>query len=209
MISVIDKFQFLTLIVFLVVFIGRSVLLYVRYRINPLVLGVGKTGFRRVIELSFFVGFFLWIVEILIQVFHWEWHIFGDAFASTIVDLFFAKIAGMIIIVLGFVLFVLALVAFGRSWRVGIDKATPGNLVTHGVFRFSRNPIFLFIDLYFFGTFLINGTLFFLLIAIAVILGMHYQILQEEDFLMQNYGQSYLVYYKKVGRYFSWQRSES
>ncbi len=204
-----DIFQIITLIAFLIVFIGRSIFLYARHGINPLVLGIGKTGVRRIVELSFFVGLLVWIVEILIQVFHWEWQIFGGVFATSLVDLLPAKIAGTAIIVLGFALFVLALVAFGQSWRVGIDEASPGDLVTHGVFGFSRNPIFLFIDMYFLGTFLINGTLFFLLMAIAVILGMHYQILQEERFLMQNYGQPYRDYQDKVGRYFSWQRSET
>ena len=193
----------------MVVFIGRSIILYTRHGINPLVLGVGKTGFRRYVELSFFVGLVFWIVEILIQVFHWEWHIFGSFFAIAVVNSFLAKITGMILIVLSFVLFLLALAAFGQSWRVGIDEATPGDLVTHGIFEFSRNPIFLFIDLYFFGTFLINGTLFFLLIAGVVILGMHYQILQEEIFLMQTYGQPYHNYHNRVGRYFSWKRSRS
>ena len=107
MISVFDYFQFITLLIFLVVFIGRSIILYTRHGINPLVLGVGKTGFRRYVELSFFVGLVFWIVEILIQVFHWEWHIFGSFFAIAVVNSFLAKITGMILIVLSFVLFLL------------------------------------------------------------------------------------------------------
>lgn len=152
--SIFESFQLVTLIAFLVVFIGRTITLKARHGVNPLVLGVGKNGFRRFLELSFVVGLMVWIIEILIAVFHWEWHIFGGALTTTILDSVIAKILGMIVIVIGFVLFVLALVAFGQSWRVGIDEQNPGDLVTHGIFSISRNPIFLFIDLYFVGTFL-------------------------------------------------------
>ncbi len=209
MFTTFEFFQLIILIAFLAVFIGRSIFLYTRHEINPFVLGVGKTGFHRFIELSFLVGFSCWVVEILIQVFHWEWHIFGGFFVLQIIDLVPVKVLGMILIVLGFLFFVSALFAFGKSWRVGIDEATPGDLVTQGVFGWSRNPIFLFIDLYFVGTFLINGTWFFLLIAVAVVSGMHYQILQEEKFLLKNYGQSYRAYLNRVGRYLSLYRRKS
>jgi protein-S-isoprenylcysteine O-methyltransferase Ste14 len=66
---------------------------------------------------------------------------------------------------------------------------------------------FLFIDLYFIGTFLINGTLFFLLTALIIVIGIHYQILQEERFLTQHYGDSYREYYNTVGRYFTWKQA--
>lgn len=201
-----DIFQLVTLIAFLVVFIGRSTLLYFRHGLNPLVLGVGKAGFQRVLELSFVVGLIIWIIEILIAVFHWEWTIFGGAFTTTILDSVIAKISGMILIVIGFLIFVLALVAFGQSWRVGIDEQNPGDLITHGIFRISRNPIFLFIDLYFVGTFLINGSIFFLLIALVVVIGLDYQIRQEENFLKINYGEAYTHYFENVARYLTLRR---
>jgi protein-S-isoprenylcysteine O-methyltransferase Ste14 len=64
------------------------------------------------------------------------------------------------------------------------------------------------IDRYFIGTFLINGTLFFLIAALIVVFGIHYQILQEEKFLDKNYGQSYQDYCNSVARYFTWKRAK-
>ena len=201
-----DIFQIITLITFLVVFIGRSLYLYFRYGINPLVLGVGKGGIRRITEIGFFVGLVLWIYEVAATALHWTTHLFGGIFTSVLLNSLAAKSIGVVLITCGFALFVSALVAFGQSWRVGIDIRTPGELVTHGIFTYSRNPIFLFIDLYFLGTFLINGTLFFLLAALIVIVGIHYQILQEERFLLQYYGNSYQEYCYAAGRYFTWKR---
>jgi protein-S-isoprenylcysteine O-methyltransferase Ste14 len=207
--SFFDIFQFITLIAFLFVFIGRSIYLYLRAGVNPLVLGVGKAGFRRFIELLFFVGLTLWIIDVAAYALDWEWHLFRGVFEDVLLAAISAKLVGMLLIAAGFALFVLALVAFGRSWRVGIDEQSPGDLITHGVFAISRNPIFLFIDLYFVGTFLINGTVFFLLMAIAVVVGLHYQILQEERFLDQHYGEPYQAYCETVSRYLTWPRRVS
>jgi protein-S-isoprenylcysteine O-methyltransferase Ste14 len=84
---------------------------------------------------------------------------------------------------------------------VGIDNQAPGELVTTGVFAFSRNPIFVFVDLYFIGIFLLNGTVIFLA-AVLVVVGLHYQILQEEQFLRAQYGQAYRYYRAGAPRYF-------
>lgn len=113
-----------------------------------------------------------------------------------------AKFIGAMLIIAGFVIFIWSLVSFGNAWRVGIDEKNPGGLVTGCIFAFSRNPIFIFIDLYFSGTFLINGSLIFLIFAVSVVAGLHYQILQEEKSLLKTYGQVYRDYCARVRRYF-------
>ena len=59
-----------------------------------------------------------------------------------------ARNAGAWFVVAGVLILILALLSFGNSWRIGIDTRTPGQLVTTGIFAFSRNPIFVFMDLY-------------------------------------------------------------
>jgi protein-S-isoprenylcysteine O-methyltransferase Ste14 len=199
-----DIFQIITLIAFLIVFIGRSIFLYARHGVNPLVLGIGKTGLRRIVEFAFFAGLLLWIIEIFSNAFHWDWHIFGNASSIILANIVLIKISGVAFILIGFSMFVLALVSFGHSWRIGIDEKSPGDLVTLGIFSISRNPIFLFIDLYFVGTFFIYSSTFFLVAAILVVVGLHYQILQEESFLKNNYGEPYLRYMERTSRYLGW-----
>ncbi|MDQ7063952.1 MAG: zinc finger domain-containing protein [candidate division KSB1 bacterium] len=51
-----SAFQLVSLMIFFLLFIGRTVEIRIQARINPIQLGVGKTGFRRFLELAFFVG---------------------------------------------------------------------------------------------------------------------------------------------------------
>jgi protein-S-isoprenylcysteine O-methyltransferase Ste14 len=111
------------------------------------------------------------------------------------------RLAGIAAIGVGFVVFVAALAAMGSSWRVGIDRASPGKLVTGGIFARSRNPIFVFMDLYVAGTFLLHGTLLFLVLAVVGIVGIHFQIRREERFLEGCYGEEYESYRGRTPRY--------
>ncbi|MDR0841229.1 MAG: isoprenylcysteine carboxylmethyltransferase family protein [Christensenellaceae bacterium] len=102
---------------------------------------------------------------------------------------------------LGLILFAAALSSFGNAWRVGIDDEHSDALVTNGVFAHSRNPIFLFMHLFFFGVFLMFPNWFFLAAFLIEAIGIHRQILNEERFLHKKYGDAYDAYRKKVRRY--------
>ena len=92
----------------------------------------------------------------------------------------------------------------GRSWRIGIDRNTPGALVTSGIFAWTRNPIYVALDLIFFGTFLVQGRAVFLGLALALAGLLHYQIRREEKYLAGLYGDAYRAYCERVGRYMGW-----
>jgi protein-S-isoprenylcysteine O-methyltransferase Ste14 len=196
-----DYFQITVLFLFYLVFIGRTLQLKLK-GINPFVLGIGKKGLKRLLEISFFFGLLIWTIEVIMHSFNLRFHIFSEIFYTNLFQIILLKILGIILIVLGFVIFILALISFGSSWRIGIDKQSPGQLITNGIFAVTRNPTFIFLDLYFLGTWLIYSNLFFLIFSVLVVLGLHYQILQEEKFLITQYGEEYKEYMKKVRRYF-------
>ena len=109
---------------------------------------------------------------------------------------------GVVLCMLGLVVFLLSLIAFGRSFRVGIDEDHPGPLVTSGVFSLSRNPIYAGFIAVFIGIFLIIPNWIILLYLIAGIWLINRQILREEVSLKRIYGDAYAAYCKKVRRYF-------
>lgn len=195
-----DIFQLANLAFFLAVFIGRTVYLWFRRGVNPFALGAGKKGLPRFLELLLFPWLVLWMLALVLSALQIPF--FPALWNPAWLDLFPAKVLGVLVILAGDALFVWALLSFGDSWRIGIDEKTAGALVTKGIFAFSRNPIFAFIDLYFVGTFLINGKLVFLAFTVLTAIALHYQILQEEKFLSGWYGRAYRDYCTRAGRYF-------
>jgi protein-S-isoprenylcysteine O-methyltransferase Ste14 len=195
-----DCFQITTLIIFLLIFIGRSAWLE-RKGTKVFVLGSGKKGFTALLEKSFLIFFPLWLFEIFIHSLHFNIQFLPPALVDPLFKNQNIQLAGAVVIFVSILIFSLALISFKSSWRVGIDTSAPGGLITTGIFSMSRNPIFLSMDLYFLGTFLIYSNVFFLLCFFCIALGFHFQIRQEEVFLIERYGNSYRGYMTQVGRY--------
>ena len=108
--------------------------------------------------------------------------------------------AGWLGAVAGLALTLLGQVHLGRSWRIGIDDR-PTGLVTRGIYRLVRNPIFGGMIVIMGGLTLaspsawtVTGWLF----AMAI-LGV--QTRAEEQHLLALHGEQYRVYAARVGRF--------
>lgn len=108
---------------------------------------------------------------------------------------------GASLCVAGLLLFLLTLISFGRSFRVGIDADRPGGLVTTGVFAFSRNPIYVAFWIIMLGQFLVFPNWLLLAYLGAATWLLHRQVLREEAYLTQHYGREYSEYCARVRRY--------
>jgi protein-S-isoprenylcysteine O-methyltransferase Ste14 len=199
-----DYFQVTSLSIVLLIFVGRACYLRFRRNINPIAIGGGKKGILLVAELAAIIGFVVWMTMVLLFALRSSFRLFPSSLDLQVLDFFPTKIAGVALITSGVVILGSAYASFGDSWRVGFDEKNPGNLVTTGTFALSRNPIYVFLDLWFMGVFLINGTLIFLIFALLAVAVLHWQILQEEKFLVRLYGAPYRSYCAKIGRYFYW-----
>jgi protein-S-isoprenylcysteine O-methyltransferase Ste14 len=200
-ITFLGGFQLLALAVFLILVVGRTMHLLIHRKVNPITLGRVKKGATGLMEVLLFAGVNLWALAVVFCALSLERPPFAWPCSVRLVDAMPAKLLGVTMIICAFVIFVLALSALGNSWRLGIDENHPGRLVTTGIYAYSRNPIYLFFDLYFLGTFLINGSPFFLVMTVLVALNLHYQILQEERFLVRAHGATYEAYRARTARY--------
>jgi protein-S-isoprenylcysteine O-methyltransferase Ste14 len=169
---------------------------------NPFVIGKGKVGLEAVIEILLVMCLLFWSWEVLRQSISIGTSILPEFIYENLHFSVFVGLSGIVLALAGFMLFISALVSLGDCWRIGIDREKPGDLVTGGVFRFSRNPVFLFIDLYFLGTFLVYPNLFFGASFVIVASLIHYQIIQEEKHLSGIHGEKYANYMEKAPRYF-------
>lgn len=119
----------------------------------------------------------------------------------TIVDFTALKYLGVILKIFSFIWTFVAQINMNDSWRIGIDKNSKTSLITTGLFRMSRNPVFLGMLMMLIGLFLMVPSfisLFFLMITYIII---QIQIRLEEDFLFNRHGQSYMSYKNKVRRF--------
>ena len=117
-------------------------------------------------------------------------------FHSTIVAWF-----GVALCLVGILILVLSLVSFGNSFRVGIDVDQPGRLVTTGVFAVSRNPIYVGFFVFLLGQLLVSPDWVPLIYLIAATALFHRQVLREEEFMRQRYGEEFSEYCHRVRRY--------
>ena len=123
----------------------------------------------------------------------------GEARLSPLAALMLAA-AGAIVLLGGLVLFVTAQWQMGASWRIGIDEAVKPGLVDTGLFRLSRNPIYLALLVIITGYFALLPTLWSLMLWCAAYLFVRLQITAEETYLRSSYGEAYEVYARRVGR---------
>jgi protein-S-isoprenylcysteine O-methyltransferase Ste14 len=114
--------------------------------------------------------------------------------------MFQLQIFGLSLTSLGYFLFIWSVVARGRyavSWKMPENQ----KLVTWGPYRYGRHPSYFGYFLMFFGFFFLwpNFLTLFPLIAIP---GYYRITFDEERLLVQRFGDEYLEYQKKVGRFF-------
>ena len=196
-----DYFQIASVIIFLLIITSRVVYMLGTRGVNPIAIGGGKKGLVLIVELLAFGGLVLWMIEVVAYAVHADFHIFPTPLDTVLIDSNILRVVGVVLVSIGLLVFMAAFVSFGDSWRVGFDVNTPGALVTGGIFAFSRNPIYLFLDLWFIGIFLLNGRLIFLVFALLTLVVIHWQILQEETFLTRLYGEPYVEYRSRTRRY--------
>jgi protein-S-isoprenylcysteine O-methyltransferase Ste14 len=111
-----------------------------------------------------------------------------------------ARVAGWLLLGAGAAITVAAQRQMGASWRVGIDDR-PTELVTGGLFRVVRNPIFSGLLVFLAGFVLLAPAWWSIGIWVLTALGQRVQVAHEEKHLQTLHGATYLDYASRVGRF--------
>lgn len=112
-----------------------------------------------------------------------------------------ARFTGFLIGISGDAIFLWSVLCMKDSWRAGIPDKDKTELVTTGIYRYSRNPAFLGFDFMYGGVLLMYGNLLMLGFSIFAMVMLHLQILQEERYLVNTFGAPYQEYCRHVFRY--------
>ena len=94
----------------------------------------------------------------------------------------------------------------GEAWRSGVVREDKLPLVTTGPFVWTRNPMFLAIQMAQVGLFLAFPSGFTLLCLVVGMTVLHLQVRLEEAHLLASHGQAYRDYCKVTARWFSFRR---
>jgi len=111
------------------------------------------------------------------------------------------ELTGIILLFVSLVWTILAQAQMGNSWRIGIDTEHGTELVRSGVFRISRNPIFVGMMVTLLGLFLVIPGLVTLITLLLGVILIGIQVRLEEDYLMRAHGDRYIEYRRSVPRW--------
>ena len=112
-----------------------------------------------------------------------------------------ARFTGFFTGLLGDLIFLFSVVCMKDSWRAGIPETDKTELVTTGIYRFSRNPAFLGFDFMYIGVLLLYFNPLTAAFTLFSVVMLHLQILQEERYLTAAFGEDYTDYKRHVFRY--------
>lgn len=111
-------------------------------------------------------------------------------------------IAGVAVCASAVAITMLSQYQMGDSWRIGVDASEKNALVTDGMFKLSRNPIYSGMLLVGIGFVILVPHVLMVCCALVSYVGFEIQVRKvEEPYLRSVHGQSYLAYCRNVGRY--------
>jgi protein-S-isoprenylcysteine O-methyltransferase Ste14 len=185
------------IVYFGIAFILKSVIVARRIGKNPLVLPKDDSAFG-LIGLYFKLTLIAMFFYVLAFAFFPSWH--DNFLIITSLDSLNIKYFGLGLLAISLIWTIIAQGHMKNSWRIGIDTKTKTELVTTGLFKVSRNPIFFGMIISLVGLFLTTPNALTGLFMILGYILIQIQIRHEEEFLIKEHGQNYESYKQKVRR---------
>ena len=191
------------LVIYLVLFIGvtmigRSYLVWGRTGVNPYVLGYSDSAYDHIGRL-FRVSLAL-IVSVIV-IYAWVPSAYTLLTPIGWLERPWLGAVGVALLSFVFLWIVAAQMQMGDAWRIGIDDKMQTDLVRRGLFRLSRNPIFLGMRLLLFGLFLTLPSAVMLALWWLGDVLLQIQVRLEEEHLSRVQGEVYQDYAQKTRRW--------
>jgi protein-S-isoprenylcysteine O-methyltransferase Ste14 len=105
-----------------------------------------------------------------------------------------------IILIIGLLFSILSIINLGTSTRLGLPSEDTV-LKTNGLYKLSRNPMYLGFNLVTISSMIYTLNIWIILLGIYSIIVYHLIILGEEKFMQTRFGEKYIDYKIKTGRY--------
>jgi len=109
----------------------------------------------------------------------------------------FSYFLGILIIIVAFIIMLVSIKELGRNLSPLPRPINNSNLVTTGIYRFTRHPMYYSLIFISFGVFIIKLSIYYLFLTISLALIIKFKIALEEKYLMNKF-KKYLLYKNEV-----------
>jgi len=109
----------------------------------------------------------------------------------------FSYFVGFLIIIIAFIILLVAIKDLGRNLSPFPSPINNSNLVTTGIYRFTRHPMYYSLIFISFGIFITKLSIYYLFLSTSLILIIKFKIALEEQYLKNNF-KNYLLYKNEV-----------
>ena len=104
---------------------------------------------------------------------------------------------GILIIIMAFIIMLVAIKDLGRNLSPFPRPIKNSNLVTNGIYRFTRHPMYYSLIFISFGVFITKLSIYYLFLSISLALIIKFKIALEEEYLNKKF-KNYLLYKNEV-----------
>ena len=109
----------------------------------------------------------------------------------------FSYLVGFLIIIIAFIILLVAIKDLGRNLSPFPRPINNSNLVTKGIYRFTRHPMYYSLIFISFGVFITKLSIYYLFLSTSLILIIKFKIALEEQYLKNKF-KNYLFYKNEV-----------
>ena len=151
-------------------------------------------------QLKFFLKAVYEIILVFLQFFIISLHFFQWEFIpqKQIIQVsLFSYLLGFLIIIIAFIILSLAIKDLGRNLSPFPRPINNSNLVTEGIYRFIRHPMYYSLIFISFGVFITKLSIYYLFLSISLALIIKFKIALEEQYLNNKF-KNYLLYKNEV-----------
>ena len=109
----------------------------------------------------------------------------------------FSHLLGILVIIIAFIIMLVAIKDLGRNLSPFPRPINNSNLVTTGIYRFTRHPMYYSLIFISIGVFIIKLSIYYLFLTISLALIIKFKIALEEKYLINKF-KNYLLYKNEV-----------
>ena len=151
-------------------------------------------------QLKFFLKTAYEIILVFLQFFIISLHFFKWEFIpeKKIIQVTpFSYFVGFLIIIIAFIILLVAIKDLGRNLSPFPKPINNSNLVTKGIYRFTRHPMYYSLIFISFGFFITKLSFYYLFLSTSLSLIIKFKIALEEQYLEKKF-KNYLIYKNEV-----------